>query len=389
MKRLIKGAKIITMGALGTLEKADILMEDGKITAIGEGLEALEAEVIDAKGLTAIPGIVDAHSHIGGFEIATGAQDVNEMVKNVTAEVEVIDGLDPRSPSFKEALAAGVTCSAIAPGSGNVIGGVVCAVKSAGQGTIDSMCINRHVALKAAMGGNPKGVYGKRNQMPMTRMGVASILRQYFRDVQEYMKKQEEAKSDPAKMPKWDPAMENGAKVLRHEMPVKMHCTQFDMITVIELAKEFDFEFTLDHAWGASDYMEPIVESGCPVIFGPIAVAKGFGESIKIDIDSVVEMDKRGVLCSIMTDGPVYHPWLIVEQAGEVVRYGADVERAIAMLTINPAKTIGCDQRIGSLEIGKDADIAIFNGMPFSNLTLCEQVIIDGKREFTRQQGDL
>lgn len=129
--------------------------------------------------------------------------------------------------------------------------------------------------------------------------------------------------------------MENGAKVLRHEMPVKMHCTQFDMITVIELAKEFDFEFTLDHAWGASDYMEPIVESGCPVIFGPIAVAKGFGESIKIDIDSVVEMDKRGVLCSIMTDGPVYHPWLIVEQAGEVVRYGADVERAIAMLTIN------------------------------------------------------
>ena len=364
MKRLIKGAKIITMGALGTLEKADILMEDGKITAIGEGLEALEAEVIDAKGLTEIPGIVDAHSHIGGSEIATGAQDVNEMVKNVTAEVEVIDGLDPRSPSFKKALAAGVTCSAIAPGSGNVIGGVVCAVKSAGQGTIDSMCINRHVALKAAMGGNPKGVYGKRNQMPMTRMGVASILRQYFRDVQEYMKKQEEAKSDPAKMPKWDPAMENGAKVLRHEMPVKMHCTQFDMITVIELAKEFDFEFTLDHAWGASDYMEPIVESGCPVIFGPIAVAKGFGESIKIDIDSVVEMDKRGVLCSIMTDGPVYHPWLIVEQAGEVVRYGADVERAIAMLTINPAKTIGCDQRIGSLEIGKDADIALFNGMP-------------------------
>ena len=160
------------------------------------------------------------------------------MVRNVTAEVEVFDGIDPLSPSFKEALAAGVTCSAIAPGSGNVIGGVVCAVKSAGQGTVESMCVNRHVALKAAMGGNPKGVYGKRNQMPMTRMGVASVLRQYFRDVQEYMKKQEEAQNDPAKMPKWDPAMENGAKVLRHEMPVKMHCTQFDMITVIELAKE-------------------------------------------------------------------------------------------------------------------------------------------------------
>lgn len=364
MKRLIKGARIYTMGPQGMLEQGDILIENGKITAVAETINCPEAEVIDACGLTAIPGIVDAHSHIGGFEIATGAQDVNEMVKNVTAEAEVFDGINPLSPSFKEALAAGVTCSAIAPGSGNVIGGVVCALKSAGQGTVESMCINRHVALKAAMGGNPKGVYGKRNQMPMTRMGVASILRQYFRDVQEYMKKQEEGKKNPDKMPKWDPAMENGAKVLRHEMPVKMHCTQFDMITVINLAKEFDFEFTLDHAWGASDFMEPIVEAGCPVIFGPIAVAKGFGESIKIDIESVVEMDRRGVLCSIMTDGPVYHPWLIVSQAGEVVRYGGDPERVLKMLTINPAKIIGCDQRIGSLEPGKDADIALFDGIP-------------------------
>ena len=362
---LIKNGKVLTMGPQGVLEQADVLIgDDGKIIEVAENLEASGAEILDASGKIVMPGLVDAHSHIGGFDTDTGAQDLNELTKPQTPEIQAYDGINPLDRSFMESAKAGITTSAITPGSGNVIGGVVCAVKSAGQGTVESMCVNRHVALKAAMGGNPKGVYGKRNQMPMTRMGVASVLRQYFRDVQEYMKKQEEAQNDPAKMPKWDPAMENGAKVLRHEMPVKMHCTQFDMITVIELAKEFNFEFTLDHAWGASDYMEPIVAAGCPVIFGPIAVAKGFGESIKIDIDSVVEMDQRGVLCAIMTDGPVYHPWLIVEQAGEVVRYGAPAERAIAMLTINPAKIIGCDQRIGSLEVGKDADIALFDGIP-------------------------
>ena len=362
---LIKNGKVLTMGPQGVLEQADVLIgDDGKIIEVAANLEAPGAEILDASGKIVMPGLVDAHSHIGGFDTDTGAQDLNELTKPQTPEIQAYDGINPLDRSFMESAKAGITTSAITPGSGNVIGGVVCAVKSAGQGTVESMCVNRHVALKAAMGGNPKGVYGKRNQTPMTRMGVASVLRQYFRDVQEYMKKQEEAQNDPAKMPKWDPAMENGAKVLRHEMPVKMHCTQFDMITVIELAKEFNFEFTLDHAWGASDYMEPIVAAGCPVIFGPIAVAKGFGESIKIDIDSVVEMDRRGVLCAIMTDGPVYHPWLIVEQAGEVVRYGAPVERAIAMLTINPAKIIGCDQRIGSLEAGKDADIALFDGMP-------------------------
>lgn len=378
--KLIKNAKVFTMGPLGTLEHADILIQNGKIVEIATSIQSQMAEVIDATGLVVIPGIVDAHSHIGGFEIATGEQDVNEMVKNITPEMEVYDAINPLSPSFLEALAAGVTTSAIAPGSGNVIGGLVCAIKSAGKGTIESMCLKKEVALKAAMGGNPKGVYGKRNQMPMTRMGVASILRQYFRDVRDYMKQQEEGKTDHSKLPKFNQGLENGAKVLRKELPIKMHCTQFDMVTVINLAKEFDFNFTLDHAWGASDYMDELVSAHCPVIFGPIAVAKGFGESIKIDIESVVELDRRGVLCSIMTDGPVYHPWLIVSQAGEVCRYGAQLEQVLKMLTINPAKIIGCEDRIGSLEVGKDADLVLFKGIPTLDVNaVVEMTWVDGE----------
>ena len=379
-KILIKNASVYTMGPQGTLDQGDILIIDDKIAEVTEHLECEDAEIVDATGLVALPGIVDSHSHIGGFDVASGQQEVNEMTRNVTAEVEVLDGLDPQSPSFQEALASGITCSAIAPGSGNVIGGVVCAVKSAGGQTIESRCINHHVALKMAMGGNPKGVYGKRNQMPMTRMGVAQVIRDYFRSVRDYMKKQEEAQGDPDKMPKLDPALENGARVLRHEMPCKVHCTQFDMVTVIRLAEEFNFEFSLDHAWGAGDYIDPIVNSGCSVIYGPIAVAKGFGESVKIDIDSVVTLDEKGVLCAIMTDGPVYHPWMIIEQAGEVVRYGAPVEKVLKMLTINPAKIIGCDDRIGSLEKGKDADIVLFDGIPaLDPSAVAVRTWVDGK----------
>lgn len=388
--KCIKNAKIYTMDELGTLECGDILIENGKIKAIGKSLDSNGAEVIDATGLIAIPGMVDAHSHIGGFDLMRNDQDVNEMVKNVTAEVEITDGIDPNSPMFDEALASGITCSAIAPGSGNVIGGMVSAIKSYGK-TMDEKILKKEIALKAAMGGNPKGVYGTRNQMPMTRMGVASVLRQYFRDVQEYMKKQEEAKDDLDKMPKFDAGLENGAKVLRKEIPLKVHCTQFDMITVINLAKEFDFNFTLDHAWGASRYMEQLVNANCPILFGPVAVAKGFGESLIVDIESTVELDRKGVKCSIITDGPVYHPWSILTQAREVARAGLENERILRMLTINPAEAMLCDDRIGSLKVGKDADIVLFHGEPVMDLnsyvemTLCNgQVVYKNERSFIK-----
>lgn len=382
MKKLIKNAKIYTMHSRGTLPCGDILIEDGKFKEINEKIDAEGAEIIDASGYIAMPGLVDAHSHIGGFDLITGAQDVNEMTKNITPELSILDGLDPQSFMFKSALASGITTSAIAPGSGNVIGGMVAAVKSYGA-TMEDMVLKKEVALKAAMGGNPKGVYGKRNQTPMTRMAIAQVLRQYFQDVQRYMKQQQEALDDAAKMPVFDQGLENGAKVLRKEIPVKMHCTQFDMLTVIALAKEFDFKYTLDHAWGASLYMDQLVEAGCPILFGPIAVAKGFGESILIDIASVVEMDRRGLSCSIITDGPVYQPWSILSQAGEVVRHGAPQERVLRMLTINPAKAIGCDDRIGSIEAGKDADLILFNKEPLLDVdAYVEKTWINGELVF-------
>ena len=356
---VIKNAKIFT-SAGKIYEKADMLLNSGKIEKIAEKIEIPEdAQVIDAENLTAIPGIVDAHSHIGTFGIG-GDQDANEVTKNATPEIEVLYGIDTDLKAFQRVLRSGITTSAIAPGSGNVIGGLVCAVKSYGD-SIEDMCIKNPVALKMALGGNPKGVYGKRNQMPMTRMGIAEVIRENYIKATEYLRKKEEGEDIP-----YDQGMENICKVLKREIPMKVHCEQFDMLTTIRISEDFNVEFTLDHAWGASDYYDDIsnAKNLRGVIFGPIGVYLTPGECGKVDIDSLIELDRRGVCCSIMTDGPVMNPDLIVNQAGELVRFGMPQEKALEMITINGAKIIGLQDRIGSIEEGKDADIVLFKGSP-------------------------
>ena len=372
---VIKDAKIFT-SANRVIEKGDILIEDGKIVDVGESLELPEGQIINGEGLVVIPGIIDAHSHISGFGADMEEQDLNEMTKNATPEVESIYSIDTESPMFQRAIEAGVTTSAIAPGSGNVIGGMVCAVKSYGD-NIEDMCIKNPVALKAALGGNPKGVYGERNQMPMTRMGIANVLRETFIKTKEYMEKKEKDKNTP-----FNQGLENVSRVLKKEIPLKVHCEQFDMLTIIRICEEFDIDFTLDHAWGASDFYEDIIASKNlkGVIYGPIGVLLLPGECGKIDIYSVIELDRKGVVCAIMTDGPIFKPDAIIIQAGEVIRFGGDIERVINMLTINPAKILGIDDRLGSIEKGKDADLVIFNGIPALDTNANVQyTIINGK----------
>lgn len=357
---VIKNAKVFT-SAEKVYEKADLLLSDGKIVQVGENLSVpADAQVLDAEGLIVTPGLVDAHSHVGTFDIASKAQDANEMTKNATPEIEVLYGIDTESKGFDRICKAGITTSAIAPGSGNVVGGLVCAVKSKGD-SIEDMCIKNPIALKMALGGNPKGVYGPRNQMPMTRMGIAEVIRDTYKKAQEYQRKKDAGEDVP-----YDRGMENVCRVLRKEIPMKVHCEQFDMLTTMRMAEEFDVFFTLDHAWGASDYYDDIANAKNlkGVIFGPIGCYLTPGECGKIDIDSLIELDRRGVCCAIMTDGPVMNPDLLIAQAGEVVRFGIEPEKALKMLTINAAKIIGLEDRIGSIEPGKDADIVLFKGMP-------------------------
>ncbi|NLW23378.1 MAG: amidohydrolase family protein [Tissierellia bacterium] len=376
---LIKNAKIYTM-ANEIIEEGDILIDKGKIVAVGRSLEA-EGEIIDARGLVALPGLIDCHSHIGGMNFSNNRiiDDANEMTNNITPDVQAIYGTDIDSEDFMYAYRNGITSLGITPGSGNVVCGLAFAAKSYGDNIFD-MTIKNPVALKVALGGNPKGVYGRRNQEPSTRMSIPGIIKDLLRRAKEYMEKKEEAIEKGTDLPEYDKKLEAVIPVLKREIPLKIHCTQFDMLTAIEIAKEFHLDFTLEHAWGAGDYMEEIVESGCGVVFGPLGSRKSFGEARLIDIESVVELDKRGVVTALTTDAPLLSIDTLIHHAGEAVREGLEVERALRMITINPAKILGIEDRVGSIEKGKDADIVLFQGLPAYNTNArVVKTIINGK----------
>ncbi len=374
---VIKDAKIFTSSARGVLENHDILIEDGKIKEISQNIKVDNAQVIDAKGLVVIPGIVDAHSHVGGFGVDTTSPDLNEMTNPSTPEVEAIYAIDPSTRDFKRNLESGITTSIITPGSGNVVCGTAFALKSYGN-SVDEMCIKNPVALKVAFGGNPKGAYGGNGKAPMTRMAIADILIDTLNKGKTYLEKKGiEAKENL----QYNIGMENVIKVLKKEIPLKVHCEQFDILTIIRIAKQFNVDFTIEHGWGASNFIDEIAASGVKgVNFGPIGIHMTPGECGIVDIDSVIELDKRGVLCSLITDGPLFLPYGIILQAGELVRFGLDVETAIKMITLNPAKICGVSDRVGSIEVGKDADFAIFNAIPGLNTNaIVEYTIVNGE----------
>lgn len=382
---VIKNAKIFTSGDRGVLEDYDILIKDDKIKEISQNVSAADAQVIDAKGFVVIPGIVDAHSHIGGFGIDAASSDLNEMTNPSTPEVEAIYAIDPSTRDFKRVLEAGITTSIVTPGSGNVVCGTAFALKTYGN-SVDEMCIKNPVAMKVAFGGNPKGAYGGKGKAPMTRMGIADILIDTLSRGKAYLEKKSVEKNDNLLYP--DIGMENIGKVLRREIPLKVHCEHFDMLTIMRIAKQFQVDFTLEHAWGASNFIDEIVASGVKgVNFGPIGVHLTPGECGIVDIDSVIELNRRGVLCSLITDGPLCLPYGIILQAGELVRFGLDVETAIKMITINPAKICDISDRVGSIEVGKDADLAIFNAVPgLDTNAVVEYTIVNGRIAYQKNK---
>lgn len=357
---LIKNAKIFPVDG-PVIEKGDILIKDGKIAEVGPCIGAPEAEVLDASGLCVTPGLVDAHTHAGGF--SDSGMDLNEGVDPSTPHMRAFYGTNINDPQFQLAHKVGVTSVCVAPGSANVICGHAFATKTYGKSLYD-MVMRDPCALKCAMGGNPKG-YGARGKMPKTRMGVAFIFKDELRKAKEYMEKKDAAAGDPEKMPKYDAKCEAIIPALRREIPLKVHSEQFDMLTVIEIAKEFGCRYTIDHGWLCNMFADEIVEGGGDLLFGPAGIPEGAGELTGGDLAFLKEMDDRGVNVAIITDSPIFSAEALLIQAGDCVRYGGVAhDRALRMITVNAAKAMGVEDRIGTITVGKDADLAIFKGEP-------------------------
>lgn len=354
---LIQGGLVYTMAEKEIFE-GDVLVEDGKIIEVAKTICASDAEIIDARGCCVMPGLIDAHSHIGLFDFnhSKSVDDANEMTDPITAAVDARYGVNPQAREFRVAYEHGITTMLLTPGSGNVFCGQAIVAKTYGDNIFD-MTIKAPAAVKIALGGNPKGTYGDMKRLPMTRMGVAQVLWDTFKKAKDYMEKQ-----DRGENPEYDANLEAIVPALRGEIPCKIHCTQYDMLTAIEVAKAYGVRFSLEHAWGATDYLDELVESGCDICYGPIGTYRSAGERRKVDVEAVKELDDRGVNVAMITDSPILSEESLYHHIGEAVREGVSQERAVRMVTINPAKQLGLEDRIGTLEPGKDADIIVVKG---------------------------
>ena len=361
----------------------DILIENGKIIEIGNNIVVpLDAEVIDAQGNLVLPGFIDAHTHLGLWEDGMGFEgaDGNEETDPITPHLNPIDGINPMDRSFEEARNGGITSVCSTPGSANVMGGQCIAIKTFGR-RIDKMVIKNPVASKIAFGENPKSCYGQEDKAPQTRMAIAAMMRETLKEAEEYLDAlllHEE--DDENEKPDYDMKMESLLPVLRRDIPFKVHAHRADDIfTAIRIGKEFNLKLTLDHCTEGHLIVEDLVEEGYPVVVGPSLSERSKIELRNLTFDTAGILSNAGMDVCLMTDHPVISVHYLPICAGIAVKHGMREDKALESITINPAKVLGISNRVGSIEIGKDADIVIWDNNPLEIQSNVLYTIIDGK----------
>lgn len=375
---LITNAQIKTMANVD-LECGCILVDDnGKIAQIAEKIEApAGAVVVDAEGRLTTPGCVEAHCHIGlhNAGLRWEGADYNESTDPVTPQMRAIDSIYPMDEYFDVAIRGGVTTACTGPGSANVVGGTFAAIKLSGN-RIDDMIIKSPAAMKCALGENPKNSYGQNKKSPKTRMASAALLRELLFKAKEYC-----AEKNAGNNPKFDMKLEAMLPVMRGEIPLKCHAHRADdILTAIRIAKEFDVKLTLDHCTDGACIADILAAEGYPVIAGPALTAKSKPELASKNFKTPGILYKAGIPVCITTDAPVTTLEYLPLCAGMAASEGLPMKAAWEAITINPATVLGIADRVGSLEVGKDADIVIWTADPLTTIGGRAHItIIDGK----------
>ena len=371
---LFKNATIYTMEQESFV--GDFKIDKGVFTEVGKNLTANEGEdVQDLNGLFVFPGLVESHCHLGMEETAIRFEgdDVNEITDPITPNMRGIDGCNPMDETIESALKGGVTTVAAGPGSANVLGGTFFAYKTKGN-CIDEMTIQNPIAMKAAFGENPKRCYqGKKID---TRMQISALLRETLEKTKEYLAKKEAGK-DVA----YDQKLEAMIPVVKRELPLKCHAHRADdILTAIRIAKEENIKITLDHVTDARCILPQIKESGFPCICGPALTHKSKFELANMSFETPNELYKAGILFSIITDSPVIPQQYLSLSAALAAKAGLPEYEAIKAITINPAKILGLDNRVGSIKVGKDADFVICTKNILDTQNEIQSVYVDGKK---------
>ena len=381
----LTNAKIITVTS-DPIEKGTILIKDGKIEAFGEDVVIPEGyEVVDVNGKWVTPGLIDAHTHISTFnepQTMPGSYDGNEITNPNTSFVRGIDALNPFDMAIGAAREAGFTTCYTGPGSANVIGGTGISFKCKQGNTVYDIAIENSEMMKMALGENPKRCYGPNKMMPMTRMGTGAVLREALYNAKQYSDELLEAKKDTTKKVKKDFKLEALVPVVRKEMKCRIHCHQADdIVTAIRICEEFDLDYSIEHCTEGYKILDFLKAKNVTAVVGPLLMGPMKYEIWGCRQDTPAKMEKAGVNFCLTADEASGTKWLPTH-TGIAMARGLSFETAMEALTIRPATLLNIADKVGSLEVGKDADIAIFDGMPFENLTTCVATMIDGKFEF-------
>ncbi|WP_203566805.1 amidohydrolase [Aestuariimicrobium ganziense] len=362
-----------------------VVFDEGRITALGADVTVPEgAEVFDAGGQWLLPGFVEAHGHVGIHEegIAWAGNDTNEGTEVNGARFRALDAIHPSDEGFRDALSGGVTSMVVKPGSANPIGGQTVALKCWGR-MVDEMVIKSPCSMKSALGENPKRFHGaEQKRLPSTRQGVAAVLRDAFTKARDYGAKRAEAARE-GKPFDHDLTSEALLQVLDGTLPWCQHTHRVDDIaTAIRIADEFGYRLVINHGTEAHLLADVLAERNLPVVIGPLMTSRSKWEVNQRSLANPGHLARAGVTIAITTDAPVIPINFLVYQVILAVKDGLDRTVGLESITINPARILGLDERVGSLEVGKDADLVLWSGDPLDIYSRAESVWVDGRRVY-------